>query len=286
MTILLDYSFLTIAIGTSLLAIAAALVGSVSVLTRQSLVGDTLAHSSYPGLIFAFIIFNSFNPVIMTLGAMFSGYLSYYTVEYIVSHSKHTKVNALALVSSSFFGLGISLKTLTQSFSAKSAQAGLQKYLFGQAAFIKYNDIIMISIVASMCIVVFILFYNNFKLYIMDYSLAKLSGLPVKFLKHLINFMMISIIAVGLKVVGAILISSFLIAPAVTGIIWSKTYIRALIISILSSAFAALTGSYLSSIISGLSTGPAIIVIMSIICLTSLALKSLPTFSGGRKKKC
>ncbi|MBF0779814.1 metal ABC transporter permease [Granulicatella sp. 19428wC4_WM01] len=284
-SILFDYSFLTVVIGTTVLAIATSMIGTLSVLTKQSLIGDTLGHASYPGVIFSFMIFQSRNPLLLMLGAMFSGYVSYYTVHFIKNHSKHSYVNALALVSSSFFGLGMVLKNFIQGHEAfsKATQAGLQKYLFGQAAFIQADDVTLILTVSSLCIILFLVFYQRYKLFIFDRTFAFINGVPIKFLNHLTTFMMISLIAIGLKVVGAILISSFLIAPAITGILWSKHYHKALIISVCTGVISAFVGTYTSSIVSDLSTGPAIIVVMSLIAITSFLVKLKQSSGKGGK---
>lgn len=269
MEILFDYTFISVAIGTCALALVSSIVGTITVLTKQSLIGDTIAHASYPGILFIFFITQSRNPIILTFGAMISGYISYYTVQYIVKNSKHSYVNALALVSSSYFGLGIILKNLLQGFSNRFAQAGLQRYLFGQAAFIQEIDIQLILFVGMMSLFIFTIYYHSFKQYMFDKTFSIVNGVPIKLLNHLLNFMMISLIAIGLKVVGVILMSSFLIAPAITGLLWSKTYKKALLISAITAVLCSFLGTYFSSTINGLSTGPAIIVLMSLVALTS-----------------
>lgn len=264
MNLFSNYSFLTVLIGTIILSIACCTVGTITVLTKQSLIGDTIAHASYPGVIFSYIVFQSKNPWLLTLGALLSGYLSYYVVCFITNHSKHTKTNALALVSASFFGLGIVLKMITQGSIYNSAQAGLQRYLFGQAAFIQLEDIYLISFISILNIIIFIYYFHSFKLAIFDPIFSSVNGVPLKRLSYLTNFMIISLTAIGLKVVGAILMSSFLIAPAINGLILSKKYHHTLTISILTGIIASFIGTYLSSITSGLSTGPAIIISMSL----------------------
>ncbi|MGT2828411.1 metal ABC transporter permease [Streptococcus hillyeri] len=278
--VLTDYSFITVAIGITLFALATCLVGTISVLTKQSLVGDTLGHASYPGVIVAFMVFQSRNPFLLMLGAMFSGYLSYTMVYWIKKHSGQPLLNILSLVSVSFFGLGMVLKQLLQGnpHFAQSSQAGLQNYLFGQAAFIRFEDILLIAGVSSFALIVFGLTYPAFKLYLFDQGFAQSVGISTIFLQQLIILLMISLIAVGLKVVGAVLISAFLIAPATIGLFWAKHYRVTLILAAISAIFSTLVGTYLSSIISGLSTGPTIILVMSLLALMSYSL----TRKGGR----
>ena len=78
------------------------------------------------------------------------------------------------------------------------------------------------------------------------------------------------LIAAGLKAVGAILISSMLITPAVTGLQWSKSYEKVLFIAAFTGAVSAFLGTFISSAVKGFSTGPSIILIMSIIALLSV----------------
>lgn len=278
--VLTDYSFVTVAIGTGIFALATALIGTISVLTKQSLVGDTLGHASYPGVIFAFMVFQSRNPLLLMLGAMLSGYLSYGLVYWVKKRSGQPLLNILSLISVSFFGLGMVLKQLLQgsSYFSSAAQAGLQKYLFGQAAFIQLEDIWVIAGVSALALLIFGLTYPAFKLYLFDQGFAQSVGISARILQQLIILLMISLIAVGLKVVGAVLMSAFLIAPATIGFFWARTYSSSLVIASCSALFSALVGTYLSSLISGLSTGPTIILVMSGLALLSYVLKK----RGGR----
>ncbi|WP_192873812.1 metal ABC transporter permease, partial [Streptococcus suis] len=93
-------------------------IGSISVLTKQSLLGDALGHASYPGVIVSFMIFQSRHPLYLLLGAVLSGYLSYALVHWLRRKGGHSLVNALSLVSASFFGLGMVLKNAIQGNEA------------------------------------------------------------------------------------------------------------------------------------------------------------------------
>lgn len=270
MSILSDYSFITVALGAGILAICASVVGMISVLSKQSLIGDTLAHASYPGVILAYMLTQSREPLILMCGAIFSGYVSYYLVHWLTDYHKHSYVNALTLVSASFFGIGMVLNQFIQgnkNFS-KAAQAGLKNYLFGQAAFIQESDIWLIIGASTVILILFLCHYRAFNLYLSDKTFAKLQGVNVSFLKHISTFMIIVLISVGLKVVGAVLMSSFFVAPAVAGMLSNRGFKQALLTALTVALICSLLGTYLSSTISGLSTGPAIIVCMSVVALS------------------
>lgn len=264
--ILTDYAFVTVAFGTSVFALASCLLGSISILKRQSLVGDALGHASYPGVILSFMVFESRHPLLLMLGAMLTGLLSYSLIFLIHSYSKQSYVNALSLVSASFFGLGMVLKNLLQGNShyQKASQAGLQNYLFGQAAFIQKSDLYLIMGVSLLVIGLFCLLFYQLSLYLFDENFAQIAAVPIKAIKIGQIILMTALIAVGLKVVGAILMSSFLIAPSVFGLLVGKTYRHSLIAGSLMAVFSAFLGSFLSSMIKGMSTGPSIIIVMSL----------------------
>lgn len=71
--VLTSYSFLLIALGTFLLASAAGIIGTVSVLKGQSLIGDAIGHAAYPGIIMAFMVVVSKDPTALLIGALISG---------------------------------------------------------------------------------------------------------------------------------------------------------------------------------------------------------------------
>ncbi|MDQ0223457.1 manganese/zinc/iron transport system permease protein [Streptococcus moroccensis] len=275
LAVLTDYAFLTVAVGTLILALASSMVGTITVLTKQSLIGDMLGHAAYPGVVFAFMVFQSRQPLLLMLGAMLSGYVSYRLVYWIANHRRQSLINALALVSAAFFGLGMVLKQFVQGNPtfANSSQAGLQTYLFGQAAFIKKADVILIIGVSVVCLALYGIYYQRYRLMLFDPVHAQLSGVSVKTLDFLTRLMMIALISVGLKVVGAILMSAFLIAPASLGLLWGKTYGQSLRLAAALASVSALTGSYISSLVSGMSTGPSIIVTMSAIALMIWTVK-------------
>lgn len=263
--LLTDYSFLIVAFGTMVFALASSLVGSISVLKKQSLIGDAIGHASYPGVILAFMAFESRNPFLLMIGAMVTGLLSYGLVYLINAYSKQSYINALSLVSASFFGLGMVLKNLIQGNERyqNASQAGLQTYLFGQAAFIQRADIYLILAVSVVVLLLFYRYFTALSLYLFDDGFAQLSGLPTHFFKLIQVVLMSALIAVGLKVVGAILMSSFLIAPSVFGLLLGKNYKQMLVFGSVMGVLSAFIGSLLSSSIRGMSTGPAIIVCMT-----------------------
>lgn len=271
-SVLTSYTFLTVAAGTMLLAAAAGAVGCVSVLKGQSLIGDAIGHSSFPGVILAFMLFMQRDSLLLLLGAMCTGILAFFLIQLVDSYSKLKLDAVLAVMLSSFFGWGMVLKSYIQGNAdyQGASQAGLQNYIFGQAAYMMQRDILVIFSVSVLSLLLLRVFYKEIKVFVFDPVYAKTIGISSSVMHGVIAFMTMSLIGAGLKLVGAVLIASFLIIPAITALQWSDRFGRVLGIGACTGAFSAFMGTWFSTVIEGLSTGPIIIVIMSVLALLSL----------------
>lgn len=269
--ILTSYSFLIVSLGTLILAIAAGSIGCVTVLKGQSLIGDAIGHASFPGIILAFMLFMQRDPLILLLGAIISGSIAFILIQTINKNSKLSLDATLAIVLSSFFGLGMVLKSHIQGNPNYhgASQSGIQNYIFGQAAYIMAKDIKLILAVAILSLLILIIFYKEIKLFVFDENYAKTIGLNTTALNAILLFMTMSLISAGLKVVGAILISALLIVPAITALQWSDKFNVVLIIAGIVGGISAIVGTYISTVYNGMSTGPTIILIMTMFAFFS-----------------
>lgn len=274
LSIFTTYTFLIIATGTCLLAIAAGAVGCITVLKGESLIGDAIGHASFPGVVLAFIIFLQRDPIILSLGALVCGILAYIVIQVVAKNSKLHFDAILAVVLSSFFGLGMVLKSYIQGnpMYVRVSQAGLQHYIFGQASYMLESEVKLIFFIALISISLIIIFFKEIKVFIFDETHSRLIGLNSKIIHFVILITTMSIIAIGLKVVGIILISSLLIVPAITAIQWSNKFSIVMIISGVMGGFSAVVGTYISTAYERMSTGPSIILVMTLISFVSLII--------------
>src|SRR5215207_5689981 len=131
--VIFDYTLRNVALGSALLGIVGGVLGTFAVLRRQGLLGDALAHAALPGICFAFMVTDSKTPLVLMIGAAISGWVATLIILRIVQDTRLSEDTALGVVLTVFFGLGIVLLTRIQH-SNNANQAGLDKYLFGQAA--------------------------------------------------------------------------------------------------------------------------------------------------------
>ena len=271
-SIITQYSFIVVAIGTMLLAMATGIVGTISILKGQSLIGDAVGHASLPGIILAFMISGRKSSLILIFGAIVAGIVAFLLIQIISEGSKIEADTAMAVILSAMFGMGMVLKSYIQGNQKYqgASQSGLASYIFGQAAYILREDVYIILAVSVISLALFIVFYKEIKVYVFDMVYAYTIGINSRLTSLLIMIITMILIAAGLKAVGAILISSMLITPAVTGLQWSNSYEKVLVIAAVTGAVSAFLGTFISSAVKGFSTGPSIILIMSVIALFSV----------------
>lgn len=256
-------------LGTLVLGASAAIVGTFSFLRKRSLVGDAIAHSILPGVCLAFIFTGTKNPVYLIIGAFVTGLISIVLIDRITSRSKISVDTAVGLVLSVFFGIGILLLTAIQN-SGNSQQAGLDKFLFGQAASLTRFDILVFAGVGFLLIVVVALFFKEFKILCFNPDYAKVIGLPVKFLEFLMASITVLAVAVGIQAVGLVLMAALLITPAAGARFWTDNLLKMIVISTFFGALSGVMGSMISYVAPSMPTGPWVVMCLSILAVFSI----------------
>lgn len=269
MTILQSYTTQMVLLGTALLGLASGIAGTFAVLRKESLIGDGLSHAALPGVVIAFLLTGIKDIEVLIIGAALSSITAAWLITITVENSKIKFDGALATILSAFFGLGMVLLTYVQSLN-NAGQAGLSKFIFGQAATILARDVYITSAAALIIIVLTALFWKELKLISFDVEYAKTLQIPVTFTLILYRSLLIMTIIIGIQSVGAILISSLLIAPAVGARQWTNKLGTMCILAGFFGMVSAIGGTIWSTSVQKLPTGPAIIVILSVIVLLSL----------------
>src|SRR5690554_3081480 len=136
-----------VVLGSMLLAASSAIVGVFIVLKKKALIGDAVSHSVLPGICAAFLFAGTKNISLMIVGAFISGWLAIVIIDYITNNSKIKKDAAISIILTVFFGLGVVMLTHIQH-SGYASQSGLESFIFGNAAALIGNDVIVFSIIA------------------------------------------------------------------------------------------------------------------------------------------
>lgn len=264
-----DYTLRNVFLGTMLLGLGSGFAGTFAVLRKQSLLGDAVAHAALPGIVIAFIITGSKITLPILIGAGISGLLGALFINLIVNTSKLDTDAAQAIVLGVFLGLGILLLTYIQKFPG-AAKAGLDKFIFGQAATILQSDVAVIFYAELISLAVIMLFWKELKVSTFDKDFTHSIGFPPKIIEAILTALIVVTIVIGIQSVGVILMSALLTAPAAAARQWTN---RLGVMSALASVFGAVSGiggSVVSSQVGKLPTGPVIVCFLTAIVVLSI----------------
>lgn len=264
-----DPNALWVLSGCVMLGACSGVLSSFAMLRRRSLLGDALAHAALPGICLAYLITGTRSMPVFMIGAFAAGLIGAFCVQAITRYSRIKEDTALGLVLSVFFAFGIVLLTLILH-SSSGMRAGLDKFLFGQAATMVETDVkVMFTCAALVCLLA-ILFYKELKLLCFDPGFADGLGYPSTLLDGILNFFIVMVVIIGLQAVGVILIVALLITPAAAARFWTDRLGHMVWISGLVGAASGALGTFLSTLAPRMSTGPLIVLSATVMFLFSL----------------
>lgn len=242
-------------VSVCLLSINCGLVGSFLVVQGRALLGDTIAHAVLPGIAIAFFLTFKKDLVFLSLGAMLAGFIAIFVYNKVREIPFLKEDSAMGLVLSGFYALGICLLTLLQNIPT-AHQAGLDKFLFGQAAAISHEDLFLIAVSFLLTVLSLGFFYKAFLIVSFDSVFAKTIGIQTRFVNNILLFLIILTIVISIKAVGIVLVSAMLVIPPVTGLLLSNRLYKVIFLSSVLSLGAGVCGSFFSFVKEGLPTGP------------------------------
>ena len=234
-----SYTFLVRAVIVGLLvSLCAALLGVSLVLKRYSMIGDGLSHVGFGTLAIATAMNAaplSISIPIVVLAAFFLLRLS--------ENSKIKGDAAIALISTSSLAIGVVVISLTTGMNTDVCN-----YMFGSILAMSKDDVALSIVLAIVVLILFLLFYNKIFAVTFDENFARATGVKTNIYNMLIAFLTAITIVLGMRMMGALLISSLIIFPALTSMRVCKTFKSVTICSALVSVlcfFIGVVGSYL-----------------------------------------
>lgn len=266
----LPYTDAVVAVGAAILGLVAGVVGVFAVLRQRSLVGDALAHSALPGVAIAFIATGSKDTSTLLVGAACAGLVGAVMMDGIERTSRIRPDAAIGVVLSSFFALGIVLLTYIAS-TDNANQAGLQNYLFGQAAGLLERDVNVFAGLAAVALGLVVLGYRPLKTTLFDPSFAASAGLRVRLIELGMTLLLVVAVTVGLRTVGAILMVAMIVMPATAARQFSGRLSTLLPLAGLVGAGVGVTGALMSTG-TQTPTGPVIVLVGLVVVLLAVGL--------------
>ncbi|MFP4273291.1 MAG: metal ABC transporter permease [Halothiobacillaceae bacterium] len=263
-----------VVIGTVLLGLAAGTVGVFAFLKKRALIGDVLAHAALPGVTMAFFLTHSRDWSVLLFGALASSVLGWVMIEMLTRRAGMREDSALAFTLSFFFALGtLQLTWIQRNLDVRSA--GLESILFGQAAAMMPEDLMRLGLLASLIVLVVILFFARFRLVLFDRQYAQVLGLPVRFLELLMALLIVLTVVIGLQLTGIILMAALLLTPVAAARLISHRLGVIVPLAGTIGAVAGLAGAQASMLAPRMPTGPWIVVAVAGCFALALAARTL-----------
>ena len=255
----LSYTNSVVLIGAVILGVTAGTLGAFAVLRERSLIGDALAHAALPGVAIAFIVTGAKDATSLAAGAAVACLVAAVLMVMIERTGRIRADAATGVVLAGFFSLGIVLLTYLSNFN-NAGQAGLDKYLFGQAAGLLESDLEVMAILCVASLAAIAAFWRPLKTNLFDPSFAGAAGLPVRALELAMSAMLVIAVIVGIRTVGAILMVALLIVPTITARQLADRLAPVLVIAGITGGLVGGGGALLSES-SELPTGPVIVLV-------------------------
>ncbi|MEM7042155.1 MAG: metal ABC transporter permease [Pseudomonadota bacterium] len=271
LTLLADYTIQNVIIGTVILGMISGVLGSFAVLRQQSLLGDTLAHAALPGVCLGFLIAGGRELSAILGGALVTAILAALLMLTLTRYSRLKTDAGLGIALSVFFALGVVLLTYIQG-TANASQGGLESFLFGQAAAILRSDLWVMGGITLLSLGLMALLWKEFKLVSFDPDFARTLGLPVAVLETTLTLTIAFAVVVGLQMVGVVLMAAMVIAPAVAARQWVKSLEHMVLLAAAFGMLAGLAGALISVAGRGLSTGPLIVLAITVLVILSILI--------------
>ncbi len=262
---LLSYDFIqrALIIGITL-ALSAALLSPFLVLNQQAMIADGLAHVSFAGLALGILLFSQplwiAVPFVIVVSLL---------IKYLAANNHMNGDAAIGLVAAVSFAIGLIIIKKGAGFNVS-----VESMLVGNIFTVSSADLIL-SIITAILILFFILLtYRKLFLMTYDFDYAKFSNVKVRVLGYVLSALTAFFIVVGVRMIGILLISAFVIFPSIIASQFTKSFKMTLITGIIVSFAITIVGIFLAHPLQ-IPVGSTIVVIDAVVLLISILVKNV-----------
>ena len=253
-----------------LIGIIAPLLGVFIVVRKLSLIADALSHVTLTGIAFSLLLSKEV-PTLATMNPMYMGMAFSVTgslfIERLRSVYKHYQELAIPIILSGGVGLGAIFISLANGFTTD-----LFGYLFGSVSAVSRMDLWLVLFISIVVITIVVLLYKELFLLSFDEEHAKTSGIPAKAIHFVFIVLVALVIAISMRIVGVLLVSSLMTLPVAAALKVAKGFKQTIFISILFGEIAVIGGLFTSYYLN-LAPGGTIVVLAILILLMTILIK-------------
>lgn len=230
---MLSYPFMVRALfGGMLVSLCASLLGVSLVLKRYSMIGDGLSHVSFGALSIALAM--GWSPLKVSIPVVV---LAAFFLLRITENSRIKSDAAIAMISASSLAIGIIVTSLTTGMTTD-----VSSYMFGSILAMTKEDVMLSAVLCIIVLGLFVLCYNQVFAVTFDENFAKATGVNVGAYNMLISVLTAVTIVLGMRMMGAMLISSLVIFPCLISMRVFKSFTSVVVSSGILSLVCFLLG--------------------------------------------
>jgi len=201
-------------IAGTLVSLCCALLGVSLVLKRYSMIGDGLSHVSFGALAVAVAL--GLTPLYFSIPVVI---LAAFFLLRMASRPRWNNDAAVAVMSASALAVGILVISLTTGMTTD-----VDNYMFGSVLAMKSSDVALSVGLSIAVLALFVLFYHKLFAVTFDESFSRATGVNVERYNSLLAILTALTIVLGMRMMGAMLISSLVIFPALTAMRLFKSF--------------------------------------------------------------
>ena len=234
---MLSYPFLVRALTVGLLvALCASLLGVSLVLKRFSMIGDGLSHVGFGALAIASVA--GIAPLYLAIPVCISASFL------LLRMSESTRIKgdaAIAMLSAGALAIGVMVVSMTTGMNTD-----VYNYMFGSILSLSASDATLSIVLSSIVLVLFVLFYPRLFAVTFDESFSRATGIPTRAYNAALATLASITVVLGMRMMGALLISSLIIFPVLTAMRVGKRYLTVTLLSAAVSIAGFLIGMVVS----------------------------------------
>ena len=256
--------FINAVIAIALISVVAGIVGTYIVSRRMLFITGGITHTSFGGL--GLGMYLGISP---TLTALMFALASAFGIETLSRNGRVREDSAIAVFWTLGMALGIIFIYLTPGYNA-----GLSGFLFGDILTVSKSDLWIYAIYVFVLVIISLLFKKEILYTAVDRDFAMMRGVKVRLIEYLAIIIISVAIILTVKLIGIMLLLSFLSLPQMTVEIYKREYKKIMMLSILISVVGGMAGLILSTFIN-IPTGAAIVFILALIYIMTRGVKTI-----------
>ncbi len=234
---MMTYPFMVRAFVVGLIvAVCAAMLGVSMVLKRYSMIGDGLSHVAFGSLAIATALHLS--PIFVSMPIVVA---AAFLLLRINANSTIKGDAAIAVISTGSLAIGVMSLSMSVGMNTDVCN-----YLFGSILGVRKTEMLLTVVIGIAVIITFILTYNRLFAITFDETYARATGINVDRYNALLSLLTAFIIVLGLRTMGALLISSMIIFPTLSAMRVCRSFKAVVVLSAVISAICFLTGLLIS----------------------------------------